>query len=234
MIDYKGDFEFQDCCASLKLGHRLFRYTDPSGMELEEGADISRQLEYLENIVNAEYSTLQDKADAAKNLRNEMRNLNPDRFDIDGLISGKKGDEIFMNETLRDFLNTSDTGLDYNINDMDASLGCNERSEAGSSEHQSDRDPKYKNRKFVNDLDGREAVFTYKNGNWVLSKNSRDKGTYNYAKNTSRICWDWTQWSEHGRWDMAPYFRQYHKTMHYWLYLPNRYGYGKNSRARGI
>lgn len=41
-----------------------------------------------------------------------------------------------------------------------------------------------------------------------------DKGTYNYATNTSRWC-DWTSLSEHGRWDMDPYFRQWNYTPWY-------------------
>lgn len=46
-----------------------------------------------------------------------------------------------------------------------------------------------------------------------------DKGTYNYAKNTNRWYWDWTSLSEHGRWDMDPYFRQWNYTPVYRILL---------------
>ena len=41
-----------------------------------------------------------------------------------------------MNEDLRDFLNTSDTGEDYTLKDMKASDGWVERTGSARSEHQ--------------------------------------------------------------------------------------------------
>ncbi len=48
----------------------------------------------------------------------------------------------------------------------------------------------------------------------VLCKDELDKGTYNYAKNTSGML-DWTSDSDHGRLDMNPYFRQFGKNPWY-------------------
>lgn len=75
---------------------------------------VKQQYINLLKITNTEYDTPQRKADAAKLIRNEIRNNKA--YDIDGLFAI---DEDFMNITLRDFLNTSDTGLDYTISDMD-------------------------------------------------------------------------------------------------------------------
>lgn len=78
-------------------GNNPIKYTDPTGMELEDGANVTRQLEYLRGIVNTKYDTPRAKADAAQSLRNEMRNEHPERFDIDGLLTGDLGNEKFMN-----------------------------------------------------------------------------------------------------------------------------------------
>jgi len=192
-------------------GNNPIKYTDPTGMELEEGADVSRQLEYLKGIVNSDYATKQDKANAARALRNEMRNEHPERFNLDDLFLGKDGNEKFMNEDLRDFLNTSDTGEDYTLNDMKASDGWVERKGKGRSEHQHGvKKGQLENRKFVNERDGREAVFqgdgTFKN---LLIASGINKGTYNYAKDTSSWHSGWTAGGDHGRWDMNPFFRQW-------------------------
>jgi hypothetical protein len=184
------------------------KFTDPDGREdVDEISAVTKQLTFLKNYVaNANnMPTLQDRANAAKYLRDYIRN-----FDINGLITGPDGNEKFMNETLRDFLNTSDTGRAFMITDMKESSGWTEMV-AGASEHQQSRHPRYANRKFTN-VDGREAVFTTRDGkSWTLSNHPRDKGTFNYARNNSQ----WTANSEHGRWDMNPYFRQFGITKWY-------------------
>ena len=216
-------------------GNNPIKYTDPTGMELESGATVSRQLEYLKGIANAKYATPQDKADAAKALRNEMRGTGARKFNLNQLFTGRDGDEAFMNETLRDFLNTSDTGESYTISDMNKN-GWSRRDENAAQEHQSDRDVNNPNLKFVNDIDGREAVFTFKNGKYTLSTNALDKGTYNYAKDTSSWHSGWTACGDHGRWDMNPYFRQHGKTPLYrgifgHFYFKFQYNWNSKSRA---
>jgi len=82
-----------------------------------------------------------------------------------------------MNETLRNFLNTSDSGLPYTIDDMKSENGWNWH--LGDSFHQNYKPNGGHNRKYTSD-DGREAVFIRgDDGSWVLSNHILDKGTYN-------------------------------------------------------
>jgi len=147
------------------------------------------------------------KAKAAKNLRDEIRNKT--KFNLNGLFMK---DEIFMNESLRDLLNTSDDGYDYNLNEivgatLDESSGW--YWEPADSEHQLGVVDGH-NRKYVNKKDGREAVFD-KNGKIV--KDGINKGTFNYGLPHSGILHgiDWMSSSEHGKFDMDPFFRQYNR-----------------------
>ena len=223
--------------ANLHLYHYSFNnpitYIDPNGREGEEPEEtwtVSDQLNYLkEYIENTKNMTLQDKADAATALRTDLRS---GRYDFDGLITGADGNEQFMNETLRGFLNTSDTGLQYSINDMNEQKGWKEVSFGAAQEHQRERHRLYPNRKFVNNTDGREAVFTTSNGKeWIVTNHIRDKGTYNYAANTREFSVN----SEHGRWDMNPYFREFGITPLY-RGIGNIYkksDYNRNGRNNG-
>ena len=52
-----------------------------------------------------------------------MRRHKKDKFDLDALLTGEFGDEKFINETLRAFLNISDNGYPYNTKDMDIDKG---------------------------------------------------------------------------------------------------------------
>ena len=202
-------------------GNNPIKYTDPTGTELEEGASVSRQLEYLENIAYAKYDSAQEKASAAKALRAEMRGSGKNNFNLDELFYGTDGDEKFMNETLRDFLNTSDSGEDYTINDM-IENGWNIMEWPGNSEHQHNQNGG-SNIKYVN-KDGREAVF---DANRNLIKEGLDAGTYNYGKS------GWTSWSTHGKYDMKPFFRQHNIRPSYWLTNPLKSSpYGLNTLNR--
>ena len=197
------------------------KYMDPTGMELEEGASVVRQLDYLQSIANAEYASPQDKANAAKGLRDEMQGSGKNNFNLNELFYGKDGDERFMNETLRDFLNTSDSGEDYAINDMTKS-DWNIMEWPGNSEHQHNQNGG-PNIKYVN-KDGREAVF---DANRNLIKGGLDAGTYNYGKS------GWTSGSAHGKYDMKPFFRQNNIKPSYWLTDPLKGSpYGLNTLNR--
>ena len=191
-----------------------------SKKDIEKYNKIKSELNYLHSIVDGYYATPQAKADAARHLRDEMRNLNPNKFDMDALIDA---DERFMNEDRRDFLNISDTGYPYTKSDMTSDW--EKRDGIGASEHQhgviGDE-----NEKFVNKKDGREAVFT---SSGILIDYGVNKGTYNYAKDSSSPINGWTSWGKHGRWDMNPYYRQYGTTPWYralfnHCYTKNQYG----------
>jgi len=205
------------------------RYTDPDGRsgEQEEGEtwSVSQQLSYLRICVyNGNKMGEKEKAEAAKALRIDIRS---GRYDLDGLMTGPDGNEQFMNETLRDFLNTSDTGLAYKHGDMTKKNGWSRH--PGDSEHQNDKGDE-KNRKYTN-KDGREAVFKKVGNNWILSDHPLDKGTYNYAKNA----YQWWSESEHGRWDMAPYYRQHNLVRQgFTIGLNPRVDYNRNGSRSGI
>ena len=95
---------------------------------------------------------------------------------------------------------------------MDPKLGWVKRASSAAKEHQASAFSKDKqNIKYVNDTDGREAVFTYDDiaNCYKLCEDKLDKGTYNYAKDTSSLLKGWTANGEHGRWDMNPYFKQF-------------------------
>ena len=171
------------------------------------------------------------RSTAGRELRNNMRRHKKDKFDLDALLTSAFGDEKFINETLRAFLNISDNGYPYNTKDMDIDKGWNPVLEIGAQEHQKSRHPEHPNRKFTN-ADGREVVFTTKDGeNWEVSTNERDKGTYNYATNPSQF----SASSEHGRWDMDPYFRQFGITPWYRKimgYAYSKEAYNKNGKSK--
>ena len=180
--------------------------------ELEAKASVKRQREYLYQKVHHNYSSPQEKANSAFLLRLEMREIHPERFNIDALFYSIYGNEKFMNEDLREFLNCSDNGLPYTEKDMDPKLGWVKRTPSAAKEHQASAFSKDKqNIKYVNDTDGREAVFTYDDitNCYKLCEDKLDKGTYNYAKDTSSLLKGWTANGEHGRWDMNPYFKQF-------------------------
>ena len=211
------------------------KYVDPDGrcgeIATTTSWTVSDQLSFLMNHVNNTNGMHHsERAELAESLRSTIRTT---LFDLDGLITGPSGNEQFMNETLRDFLNTSDSGLPYTYPDMIEANGWRRSSFFGSLEHQNDGSILYPNRKYTNS-DGREAIFTTIDGvNWVLSNNPRDKGTYNYARDVS----EWGYSTEHGRWDMNPYFRQFGHTP--WYRELERQGpyrredYNRNGRANG-
>lgn len=130
-----------------------------------------------------------------------------------------------MNEDLRDFLNTSDSGEDYNLTEIrNDPNNWEEKEWYASLCHQSKRDRNHRNIKFVN-KDGREAVFMWVNGKYVLSLDDLDKGTYNYARNTNEA----GPGTLHGRYDMDPYFRQFgispiYRTIFGYIYYQSDYG----------
>lgn len=70
-----------------------------------------------------------------------------------------------------------------------------------------------------NNIDGREAIFDA-NGN-VLNYGI-NRGTYNYGAPSVNPA------SNHSRYDMEPFFRQYQKFPWYRAYIPNFKDYNKN------
>ena len=170
----------------------------------------------------------------AAHMRNQLKGL----MRLDDLFYGIDGDEVFMNETLREFLNTSETGENiYRIGDMKEENGWYKMSELGSKEHQKITIDNLPNVKYVN-IDGREAVF---DGYDNFVTNEFDKATFNYGESLrisigkfKTVLYGFTSDSTHGLYDMAPYFRQMNKKPDYWISVPYNYlPYGWQKTIRG-
>ena len=158
-----------------------------------------------------------------------MRGNGAKNFNLDELFYGKDGDEKFMNENLREFLNTSDTGNAYTLSDMNGK-GWRKMGRLGSSEHQHNTNGG-RNVKYVNDLDGKEAIFDARD-NFI--SDGLDVGTYNYGSTggISRL-FGWVSWSSHGKYDMMPFFRQNNINPIYWPFTNiDSCNYGINSVNR--
>ena len=183
---------------------------------------VSEQLSYLKSEVESVSAGTVPAGIKSKHMRNQLR----DSMHLEGLFYGYEGDEIFMNENLRDFLNMKEDGSDYIITDMDL-VGWNQVTFPGDSEHQNHQNGG-RNQKFVN-IDGREAIFDAR-GNFIGS--GIDKGTYNYG-NVSGLnkFLSWTPASSHGRYDMKPFFRQHGQQPWYWrLQVGNNYGFNSGGK----
>ena len=211
-------------------GNNPVKYTDPTGMYDEENGytnqeindfknmSVSEQLSYLKSEVESVSEGTVPAGIKSKHMRNQLR----DSMHLEGLFYGYEGDEIFMNEILRDFLNMKEDGSPYLQADVLKRGSGWLRMIIGDSEHQHNQNGG-RNQKFIH-IDGREVVFDAK-GNFIGS--GIDKGTYNYGvpsglgKLTS-----WGAGYTHGRYDMKPFFRQHGQQPWYWrLQVGKNYGF---------
>jgi RHS repeat-associated protein len=180
------------------------KYVDPTGMYNEENGyskqeikdfkkmNVQEQLSFLKT----EVSSVTEGSTSAGTKSFYMRTQLKKFMNLEDLFNSRDGDEKFMNEDLRDFLNIKEDGSDYIISDMSGN-GWKRLKWPADSEHQNIQNGG-RNIKFVNE-DGREAIFDSK-GNFI--KDTIDKGTFNYGKP------NWYPASTHGRYDMKPFFRQ--------------------------
>ena len=203
-------------------GNNPVRYIDPTGLYDEENGytkqeindfkkmNTSEQLAFLKNEVSSvEYGTSSAGAKSS-HMRTQLKNS----MKLENLFNSRDGDERFMNEDLRDFLNIKEDGSDYTTDDMNEN-GWKTLNWPADSEHQNEKNGG-RNRKYVNE-DGREAVFDAKE-NYI--KDTIDKGTFNYGKP------NWYPASAHGRYDMKPFFRQNKIQPWYWrLRVGSNYGW---------
>ncbi len=198
------------------------KYTDPTGLYDEEtgysekeisdfkNMNTSEQLKYLKDQVSSVEPGTPSAGKKSAYMRTQLKNS----MNLEGLFHTKDGDEKFMNENLRDFLNMKEDGSDYTLSDMNKS-GWKRLYWPADSEHQHEKNGG-RNKKYVNE-DGREAVFDAK-GNII--KDSIDAGTFNYGKPK------WYPASDHGRYDMKPFFRQNKMQPIYWrLRVGSNYGW---------
>ena len=68
---------------------------DPWGLSRRTASlkerSVNRQLKYLHAYTDKEYVTPQDKADSARELRNNMRGPKKEKFDLDALLTSELG-----------------------------------------------------------------------------------------------------------------------------------------------
>ncbi|MBP3560914.1 MAG: hypothetical protein J6J67_00240 [Treponema sp.] len=203
-------------------GGNPITFVDPTGMYNEENGyskqeikdfkkmNVQEQLSFLKT----EVSSVTEGSTSAGTKSFYMRTQLKKFMNLEDLFNSRDGDEKFMNEDLRDFLNIKEDGSDYIISDMSGN-GWKRLKWPADSEHQNIQNGG-RNIKFVNE-DGREAIFDSK-GNFI--KDTIDKGTFNYGK------LNWYPASTHGRYDMKPFFRQNNIQPVYWrLRIGSNYGW---------
>lgn len=193
----------------------------------------SEQLAFLKTEYNSVILGTTEAGTKAKFMRNQLK----DCMNLDGLFYDIDGDEVFMNEELRDFLNINENGYDkYNISEMTQANGWYRMPHVGAKEHQHKLINNEANIKYVN-IDGREAIFDSKNQHITYENNKEDAGTYNYGsavKLGSVLIYGFTSDSSHGLYDMTPFFRQQQTSPSYWISVPDSYmRYGWQRELRG-
>ncbi len=187
------------------------RYIDPTGLYDEENGyskqeikdfkkmNVKEQLSFLKNEVSSVAKGSSSAGAKAGFMRTQLKGA----MKLRGLFYSQNGDERFMNEDLRNFLNTKEDGSEYTLGDMSFANGWIEN--PGNVEHQHFQNGG-PNSKYVNFKDGREAVFDAM-GNIIKNDNTPeaiDAGTYNYG-----MPFNFLLGSDHGQFDMKPFFRQH-------------------------
>jgi hypothetical protein len=179
------------------------------------------QLRCLEQKIEEEKDAdLGSKGRKAAELRNLVQDMK-----LNGLFALKP---VFMNKTLRDFLNRNDNGSeDYTWGEIKDNPDWVEFPSFGAMYHQTTANdehivctnvhgksfPVYTrlNAKFCNKIDGREVVFRYKeekNGEQV--RDDIDKGTYNYSgRGVVGTTIESRPNGEHQIYDVEPYNKEY-------------------------
>ncbi len=208
-------------------------FTDPTGLYDEENGyskqeirdfkkmNVKEQLSFLKTEVSSVTEGTSSAGVKAGFMRTQLKGA----MKLRGLFYSQNGDEKFMNEGLRNFLNTKEDGSEYTLGDMNLANGWIEN--PGNVEHQNFQNGG-PNSKYVNFKDGREAVFDAM-GNFIKNDNSPkaiDAGTYNYG-----MPFNFLLGSDHGQFDMKPFFRQHGGHVpRYWFNRQVGSNYGFNSK----
>ena len=214
-------------------GNNPLRYIDPTGLYDEENGyskqeikdfkkmNVKEQLSFLKNEVSSVAKGSSSAGAKAGFMRAQLKGA----MKLRGLFYSQNGDEKFMNEDLRNFLNTKEDGSEYTLGDMSFANGWIEN--PGNVEHQHFQNGG-PNSKYVNIMDGREAVFDAM-GNFIKNDNTPeaiDAGTYNYG-----MPFNFLLGSDHGQFDMKPFFRQHGGHVPwYWFNRQVGSNYGFNSK----
>ena len=211
------------------LKARTSSYNDVTGYSKKEITQFEEmsakeQLDFLKTEKNSvEYGTPEAGA-KAKFIRNQLK----EKMNLKGLFYGMDGDEIFMNEDLRGFLNLNEKGTnEYSMSDMNLRSGWHQMLPyLGDNEHQNKQNGG-RNVKYYNN-DGREAIFDAKD-NYIST--GMDEATYNYGTTGNLNLISTMLGSSHGQYDMKPFYRQ-NGTASRWWNMAVGYNYGFNSKLR--
>ena len=213
-------------------GNNPVRYVDPTGLYDEESGytkqeiddfkkmNVQDQLSYLKSEVSSVSAGSNSAGIKASFMRTQLKGA----MKFSGLFFSYSGDEKFMNEDLRDFLNLNINGENsYSLEDVKQSgRGWFQMCPyLGDNEHQENQNGG-RNVKFCN-KDGREAIFDAQ-GNFISS--GHDAPTYNYGfvANLNPYCA--ALGSSHGQYDMKLFFRQTGTQPSYWkMRVGSNYGF---------
>ena len=214
-------------------GNSPVRYTDPSGLYDEESGYTKQELNDFKkmNVKNqlaflkSEVSSVEFGTDSAGIKASFIRTQLKSSMKLHGLFFSYSGDEKFMNEDLRGFLNLNLGGKNnYTLKDMKQSGWYQMCPFLGDNEHQENQNGG-RNIKFCN-KDGREAIF---DAQYNYISNGHDAATYNYGYVANLNPYCATMGSSHGQYDMKPFFRQTGTQPLYWKMMVGS-NYGFNSK----
>jgi hypothetical protein len=175
-----------------EIGRRIFAF---------KHLPANEQLEYLEGqILDARYKSNSERGRLANQLRGMRESMKLDQL---FMLSS-----VFMNETLRDFMNLNDDGT--TTYDYDIIMGNRDKWQLNEA-NLYHIDPAYKVIKKYEDNEGREVVFgSNDERSWHLITNDLYRGTYNYSPSGYRPP---IGYINHFLYDMLPYFQKHPQTI---------------------
>ena len=214
-------------------GNNPIRFVDPTGLYDEENGYSKQEIKDFKNMsvmdqlsyLKSEFNSVTEGTTAAGTKAGFMRSQLKSNMKLHGLFFSMSGDEKFMNEDLRSFLNLNSEGKnDYSRADMENGGWFQMIPYLGDNEHQ-DNQNGGRNVKFCN-RDGRETIFDAQ-GNYISEGHDAATFNYGYVSRLNPICT--TLGSSHGQYDMKPFFRQTGTKPFYWsMRVGSNYGF--NSR----
>jgi len=214
-------------------GNNPVKFLDPTGLYDEENGYTKQEIKDFKNMsvkdqlayLKSEVGSVKKGTTAAGAKAGFMRTQLKNNMKLHGLFFSMSGDEKFMNEDLRSFLNLNSEGKnEYSRADMEKGGWFQMIPYLGDNEHQRNQNGG-RNVKFCN-TDGREAIFDAQD-NYIGTEIDSSTYNYGYVSRFNPICI--TLGSTHGQYDMKPFFRQTGTKPFYWsMSVGSNYGF--NSR----